>query len=534
MALPILLYAPLILILSGFIHLAIRSKRRSLKFLRGPPNPSILFGHDYDLRNQLEVGGLEFKWFKQYGTAVRTTTSYNEDMLLISDPRALQHIFHKSMYKYKKSAESEQASYKLFGPGVATVHGFAHQRQRKILNPAFSATQIKPLVPVFQKIINSLSIKWKEHLQSGSEVIDTTKWFPDMALDALGESVFEYDFGALESHDNELADMVRNLFVDSTRPSPPRYLYYAFRRDLPSSIRRLAEWFPTKQDIRWKKWLNASQGEAKKLYERKMQGETSQENDLLGVISRAFHETTFEKHLSGEEALSQMATIILAGHETSGNTLTWLFYELARHPADQERLLDEIKHAKKQNGGQYFTANDFESMPFLNAVIKETLRLHPIINNLIRESEVDDVIPLAYPVVSSSGEMLGAIPVVKGQRIMSSIIGYNYLKEVWGDDADDWNPERHLDAKRQTTLGVFGNLMTFGAGVRSCIGWRFAVHEIQTVTAELLQSFQFSIPKDMDILMVQAGFTQPMIKGELHKGIRMPLHVKLRDYEFEV
>ncbi|EEB96530.1 hypothetical protein MPER_04323, partial [Moniliophthora perniciosa FA553] len=143
----------------------------------------------------------------------------------------------------------------------------------------------------------------------------------------------------------------------------------------------------------------------------------------------------------------------------------------------------------------------------------ETLRLHPIVAGLLREPETDDVIPLANPVVSTSGEMLGEIPVVEGQRIMASIIGYNYLKEVWGDDAEEWNPKRHLDVKRQTTLGVYGNL----------------VHEVQTVTVSLLQSFQFSMPKDVEVMMIQAGFTQPMVKGELHKGFQMPLQVKLRD-----
>ncbi|KAK7034511.1 hypothetical protein VNI00_012358 [Paramarasmius palmivorus] len=527
--LPFFVYTPLLLALSTLLLLALRAKRRSLKFLQGPPNPSILFGNDYDLTNQLEVSAMEMKWFKQYGTAFKATTCYNEDMLMIRDPRALQHMFHKSTYKYRKSADTVQATYKIFGPGVATVQGSIHQRQRKILNPAFSATQMKPLVSIFQKITNTLSVKWKEQLQSGSQVIDTTKWFPNMTLDVLGESVFEYDFGALESSDNKLADMVRNLFVDTTRPTPAKYLYRALRRNLPSSIRRLTEFFPTKEDVRWKAWLDASQGEAKKLYERKMQDETSQENDILGVISRALHATDPEKQLDQEEALSQMATIILAGHETSANTLTWLFYQLARHPADQEKLLKEIQHVKEQKGDEELTANDFEAMPFLNAVIKETLRLHPIVSSLLREPETDDVIPLAYPVVSKSGEMLGEIPVVEGQRIVVSIIGYNYLKEVWGDDAEEWNPERHLDSKRQTTLGVYGNLMTFSAGIRSCIGWRFAVHEVQTVAVNLLESFQFSMPKDVEVMMVQAGFTQPMVKGRLHEGFQMPLEVKLRD-----
>uniref|UniRef100_A0A0W0FE58 Cytochrome p450 n=1 Tax=Moniliophthora roreri TaxID=221103 RepID=A0A0W0FE58_MONRR len=77
MALPLLLYTPFLLVLSIVLALAIRARRRSLKFLKGPPNPSILFGNDYDLSNQLVVGDLELKWFKQYGTAVRATTCYN-------------------------------------------------------------------------------------------------------------------------------------------------------------------------------------------------------------------------------------------------------------------------------------------------------------------------------------------------------------------------------------------------------------------------------------------------------------------------
>jgi hypothetical protein len=124
-----------------------------------------------------------------------------------------------------------------------------------------------------------------------------------------------------------------------------------------------------------------------------------------GLEARALHATDPEKQLDQEEALSQMAygsyvfsvslsellrrTIILAGHETSANTyvssavrnndhshfrsrsrLTWLFYQLARHPADQEKLLKEIQHVKEQKGDEELTANDFEAMPFLNAVIK--------------------------------------------------------------------------------------------------------------------------------------------------------------------
>ncbi|ESK89570.1 cytochrome p450 [Moniliophthora roreri MCA 2997] len=408
--------------------------------------------------------------------------------------------------------------------------GTIHQRQRKILNPAFSAAQIKPLASTFQKYTKYLVNKWRDQVQAGTKTIDALKWFPNMTLDALGESVFDFEFGALDSKGNELSYMVRNLFVDSVRPGPLRLLYRAARRSLPDSLSDLTEYFPTKEDIRWRKWLKKSYTIAQQLYDGKAQIEVSQENDIIGVISRSLHNDTPEKSLDHEEALAQLATVILAGHETTSSMLTWLMYELSRHPKDQERLFQEIKDTRNKTGNEGdLTVNDYDSMPFLNAVIKEAMRLHPIVSTLLRQADVDDVIPLQYPIVSASGEILSEIPVVKEQRIMVSVSAYNRLKEVWGEDADEWNPSRFLDTKRQTTLGVFGNLMTFGAGVRACIGWRFAVHEIQAVVSGLVEAFEFSPPPGVQIIRIQVGFTVPAIRGKVEEGVQMPVQIQVRD-----
>ncbi|ESK94372.1 cytochrome p450 [Moniliophthora roreri MCA 2997] len=525
----LILCLPVITIAFPIFILAIRAKQRSLKFLQGPPNPSLFLGHDYDLLNEKEVGDLEFKWFIEYGTVFRATTCYYEDMLVVADPKALQHIFHKSGYRYKKPKDFVQGAFRRFGPGLTAVQGSQHRRQRKIMNPAFSAAQIKPFVTRFQEHTKSLVIKWREQVQAGQTSIDTVEWFKKMTLDALGETMFDYDFGELQNKNNQLSNMVRNLFVDSVHPGPIRLLYGAARRSLPDNLASLTEYFPTKEDVRWRKWLQTSYSVAKRLYDGKVQ-EGSSENDVLGVISRSLHSSTPEKALDSEEALAQMSTIILAGNDTSSTMLTWLLYELSRHPEDQKRLLQEIKDTRRKTGNiEYLTANDYEQMPFLNAVIKEAMRLHPIAHTLIRQADVDDIIPLQYPVVSVYGEMLSEIPVVKEQRIMVSISAYNRLKEVWGEDADEWNPSRFLTSKRQTTLGVFGNMMTFGAGVRGCIGWRFAVHEIQTVVSGLVEAFEFSLPPGVEIMRVRAGLMAPAVKGKPKEGVQMPVKIKIRD-----
>ncbi|KAK7031130.1 hypothetical protein VNI00_013738 [Paramarasmius palmivorus] len=519
-------------VLSIWAFFAIQSNKRSLKFLRGPPNTSLLLGNEYDILQQIDVGGVFLQWMEEYGSAYRAKTVLNEDMLIITDPKALQHMFHKSSYHFPKSADTVFTSMRIFGPGVVAVQGLVHQRQRKIMMPAFSAAQIKPFVAIFQRVTNSLIAQWRERLSSGEDIIDTTKWLSNLTLDALGEAVFDYEFGALESKNNHLAKLVRNLFVDTVRPTKARYLWNRMRTHyLPSGLANIgATLHPTKEDVRFKHWQDTSKAEAKMLYKNKLQGEASAESDVLGVISRSLDAEDAQRRMDADEALSQMSTIILAGHETSGNTLNWLLYELAKHPDDQERIFKEIRHAREQkSGAEDLTANDFDSMPFLHAVVKETLRLHPIVPRLVREAEDDDVIPLAFPVVSASGELLSEIPVAKGQRIWVSVIGYNYMKEVWGEDADQWNPDRHLDAKRAMTLGMYGNLMSFGAGVRGCIGWRFAVHEIQTVAALLIESFTFSMIPGVEIAMINAQMSVPIVKGKMEEGVQMPVRVQVRE-----
>ncbi|TFY76330.1 hypothetical protein EWM64_g7683 [Hericium alpestre] len=223
--------------------------------------------------------------------------------------------------------------------------------------------------------------------------------------------------------------------------------------------------------------------------------------DIISVLLRANASENPKSKLSDSEVNDQISTLLLAGHETSSGAIGWLFYELAQDPIWQAKIRDEIAVARERlasRGETDFSVADLEGMTAMQAAIKESLRLHPIVWQFMRVAAQDDVLPLALAITTNSGKTISDIPIPKGQNIIISVCSYNRLPEIWGEDADRWNPERfmHLDKKKQIPLGVYSNLMNFSGGVRACIGWRFTIIEAQVVTAALLEHFEFSLLKD--------------------------------------
>ncbi|KAK1222074.1 hypothetical protein PQX77_015099 [Marasmius sp. AFHP31] len=304
-------------------------------------------------------------------------------------------------------------------------------------------------------------------------------------------------------------------------------------RFLPKAIIDLISLRKTKEDKRFAAWIAASQKVTGGLITRKVEngGDLEKGKDILSVIARSLSSKDPNKSLLPVEALSQMATFTFAGHETTASTLNWLLYELSRNPKWQQRLIQEIQDVREETGRSDgpLTVKDVEGMPVLNAIIKETLRFHPIVPDLVREAENDDIIPLECPITDVSGSVLKEIPVIKGQRVIMNIFEYNRLRPVWGEDADVWNPERFLDTTRPTTLGVFANLLTFSGGIRACIGWRFAILELQVVTTALTEAFEFSPVEGIEIQHVKVGANPPMIKGKWGAGPQLPLTVSVRN-----
>lgn len=232
--------------------------------------------------------------------------------------------------------------------------------------------------------------------------------------------------------------------------------------------------------------------------------------------------------ISGDEIIAQMKLLLLAGYETTAISLTWALIELALHPEKQERLRDELAPFVTRDPTYDELTN---SLPYLDSIFREILRMHPPVPALSRVAGVDEVIPLSAPVTLESGETLDSIPVPKGTTVVIPIRAINRSKTIWGEDAKEFVPERWLESEKGLTPNAkqiqgYHHLMTFSDGPRICLGRGFAIAEFKSVLSVLIRNFSFEMVRGSktDIENVMTILPRPRVKGE--SGYAMPMRVR--------
>ncbi|KJA28784.1 hypothetical protein HYPSUDRAFT_128183 [Hypholoma sublateritium FD-334 SS-4] len=517
-----------------------RLARTPLSDLPGPDPESFIAGNLYQFL-QGQAGDIDLKWQAQYGDIVKFKGAFGQDMLLISDPKALQYFYQTAGYTFIKSPERKAMSRSVTGPSILVTDEMDHIRHRKIISPAFNFGQIRDYVPVFNYHAAKLATKWKESISEsadGQAVLNICEWYAKTSLDTLGIAVFDYHFGSLDNDENKLGKAYSNLCIDGfaaltkkeitaqavTSIIPPKVLSYLMKL-LPN---------PRAEKLRDTYAMGCSV--AKELLATKSKEFTDGKGtrDIMSLFIRANASSAQASRLSEEEMIAQILTLILAGYDSSGSTLVWTTLELARHPEVQAKLRREVRQKAREiheRGDIEFSAVDLEALPYLEAVLKESLRFHPVSYNHYREPAKDTVLPLSKPITTRTGKVINEIIVPKGTKMVTSVNGYHRHPDVFGPDANTFNPDRWLDNKarmeKQVSVGMYGNLLSFSGGVRSCIGWRFAVLEIQALLVEMVNQFEFSLTPESQTVRREACalLMVPTIEGSGTR--RLPLFVKI-------
>ncbi|KAL1756807.1 cytochrome P450 [Schizophyllum commune] len=515
--------------------------RTPLDNIPGPASPSVLTGNFQQLYS---VSGWEFhaKLAREYGSVVRLTGPLGERQLYVGDPKALHHIVVKDQDVYEEHPQFISTNSLIFGNGLLSTQGDKHKRQRKLMNPVFSTAHMRNMIPIFYEVVDALRATLEKQAEKGPLEIDLLYWMGRTATELIGRSGLGYSFDSLAQgapehpYATSVKEYIPTMFrlqilrvyvLPKVYNLGPAWLRRAVVNLIPSSTMHTLR---DMSDLMWNtsKEIYSQKVAALQAGDAAVEKQVGQGKDLLSLLIR--ENIKADDPLPEEELLAQLTTLVFAAMDTTSSALSRTSHLLATHPEVQDRLRAEIRAAIEEHGRLSY--NELEALPYLDAVCRETLRLYPPAPQLLRRVKKDVVLPFSKPIIGEDGREMSEVLVPAGTVVVIAIMNANRNKEIWGEDADEWKPERWLEPLPASVTdahipGVYGNLMTFLGGGRACIGFKFSQLEMKVVLVELLNAFKFSLG-DKEVSWRMSNIVSPFIKEQPEKS-QLPIIISKAD-----
>lgn len=386
---------------------------------------------------------------------------------LVTHPALVEQIL-KNRTSFIKSRGFRALS-RLLGSGLLTNEGDSWFRQRRLAQPVFHRSRIKGYGQIMVDYTKQLIEEWQASEQT-SDMKTPRDIHADMmrlTLNIVMKTIFNQDVSTSEADTIAHAlDVAMNWF-DSKR----RQNFF------------ILEWFPRPENVRYRNAIKAMDDSIYSIInQRRESGEDP--GDLLSMLMAARDEDDGSQ-MSDQQLRDEIATLMLAGHETTANTLSWTWMLLAQHPEVEAKLHAELQQVLE---GRSPTIADLGQLPYTNAVIKESMRVYPPVAILGRES-IEDV---------TIGDYL--IPkdcvIIISQWVMHHSPDYfnepeSFIPERWLPNSDE------VPLEKQLPRGVY---FPFGDGPRICIGKGFAMMEAVLILSAIAQKFRFNLSPEHKIV----------------------------------
>ncbi|KZT01514.1 cytochrome P450 monooxygenase [Laetiporus sulphureus 93-53] len=507
-----------------------------LRSIPGPPSMSFLTGN---LGQYFNRYGLEFQRdvALNYGPVVRLSGPFGSSALYVADPLALQAMFGKYQALYDQWDGRGLAL--VIGPGLIGTQGEHHRRQRKLLNSAFSTSSLRTMLPAMYEVMHKLCDAVGSRIGAQPQEVDILHWLGRASLQMIAKGGMAHSLDSLaEERPNKYAIAVKSLLAAMVELSWLQYLLPIFSPLAPPAIWRkilnMAPYQPMRNMLDITDTLDSMAKEIFNANKSRLQGEATNLSDcdykhqgIIGTLMKAHLEASEDDKVPEEEVIAQIVTFMSTGMETTSNTTGKILEYLAHRKDLQDKLRSEILEA---SNGEDLPYDALMQLPLLNGVYREHLRLDPIAPLAMR-ALTDTVLPLSKPIRGVDGSLLHELPIAKGTKVIIGVLGSNTNKNVWGDDSLEFKPERWLSKKFSTTSdegisvpGIYGNLMTFAGGPRSCIGFKYAELQIKASLAVLLTSFSFA-PSQKNVFWNVTNVVYPTV-GKDSSYMELPLIVQ--------
>ena len=324
-------------------------------------------------------------------------------------------------------------------------------------------------------------------LSTKDKIINIGDWGSRTTLDIIGLAGAGQGFNALSDPNNELHTHYQRI-TNQGGPSRIRLLFLLVIL-APKLFYRMFPFGRNKQISDSSKYLRAFSRKIIQEKKQKMEKSGAKDHDIISVA--------LESGLFTEDSLvDQVMTFLAAGHETTSSALQWASYVLCKRQDIQAKLREEVRsNLPAEETSTPITAQQIDSMPYLQAFCNEVLRYYPPVMLTMREAVKDTSIAGTF------------IP--KGTVISIVPRAINRNRDLWGPDADEFNPDRWMGPGRSNNGGATNNyaFLTFLHGPRSCIGSGFAKAELACLVAALVGRFEMELVRPDEELELLADIT---------------------------
>jgi cytochrome P450 len=406
-------------------------------------------------------------WWSDFGSIFRLNTGLlgYGPMVVVTDPAAAKIVLRSERKGPLYDAFREKGEDNIF-----VGEGEFWRTQRRICNPAFSHSSIRAVHNAMTDEAANLCEKINANL---SEWVDADDLFGRFALDVIGRTAFGQNFGALNDEMPELLAAVRNSLSETTRRDAS-----VFRKYFSRESRRIVD--NAKDTVR---------GAAREAIERRRAQKDweSTTHDLLTMLLTSTDPETGQR-MPDRQILIELGIFIAAGHDTTAHTLAWTVYHVLCNPSVLEKLRQELDQVMGER--QFPSANDVRELKYLDAVIKESMRLSPVAPlGSIRQMEED--------------VMLCGHSVPKGAIVWVPFIPIFHDPKLW-EDPLTFNPQRFLD-----NTNYDHQFFPFSKGPRNCIGQTLAKQELFIGLATIFKNYEIEFNTNSKVVPHYAITMQP-------------------------
>jgi cytochrome P450 len=439
-----------------------------------PPGPKGLPFLGLALQIRSNPLGILTRVAREYGDVVRFL-ALGQERILLNDPDLIEQVLVVQQGKFHKSELTRRVVGPLLGQGLLVSEGEFWRRQRRLAQPAFHRSRINEYAAPMVECACAQIRGWRE-----GEVRDMAREMMELTLVIAVRTLFG---ATLPGEARDVGDALAFLM---------RYQLWRQRSPL-----RLPESWPTPRNRRAMRDTKFLDSLVYGIIEEKrsLHGEG---NDLLSLLMSAMDDDGSQ--MTPQQLRDETMTLFLAGHETTALLLGWTWYLLGENPACEARLVEELKNVL---GGRAPQVSDLMRLPYLQAVLNESLRLYPP----------------AYILARTSTEPFSLGEYEFGRETTVLISQWVTHRDARFFEAPgEFRPERWTNGTGgKISAGAY---FPFGDGPRRCIGQGFAMLEAALVIATIAQRFRFRLVPGHVVE------PEPLVTLRFKHGLRMTIHAR--------